>query len=196
MTFALAQAVEVELDIRKSRFIGIVMPIASRDAAMRELEALKRRFPNATHYCWVLLCEGASGFDDDGEPGGTAAKPMYNVLMHKDLANVFAVVVRYYGGIKLGAGGLTRAYGQAVSEALKLATLTAVEPTVEVAYRCAFSHEAALRRVAERHGAEVLDAAYSDAVTLRLRLKARDVDAFESAATETLSGGLTRLPLA
>lgn len=188
---ALAAPVEIELDIRKSRFIGIVMPIASREAAMKALAALRVRFPNATHYCWVLLCEGASGFDDDGEPGGTAAKPMYNVLMHKDLANVFAVVVRYYGGIKLGAGGLTRAYGQAVSEALKLATLTAVEPTVERRYRIGFAHEATLRRIAERHAAEVLDAAYDDAVTVRVRLKVRDVDAFEVAATEALSGGLT-----
>ncbi len=190
--YALAAPVETELDIRKSRFIGIVMPVTSREAAMRELDALRVRYPNATHYCWVLLCEGASGFDDDGEPGGTAAKPMYNVLMHKELANVFAVVVRYYGGIKLGAGGLTRAYGQAVSEALKLATLTAVEPMAEPRYRCSFAHEATLRRLAERHGAEVLDAAYDDAVTLRFRLKARDVQAFETDATEALSGGLER----
>ena len=142
--YALAAPVETELEIRKSRFIGIVMPAASREAAMRELDALRVRYPNATHYCWVLLCDGASGFDDDGEPGGTAAKPMYNVLMHKGLTNVFAVVVRYYGGIKLGAGGLTRAYGQAVSEALKLATLTAVEPMAKMRYRCAFAHEAML----------------------------------------------------
>ncbi|VVE08255.1 IMPACT family member YigZ [Pandoraea pneumonica] len=191
--YALAAPVEVELDIRKSRFIGIVMPVATREAAMRELDALRVRYPNATHYCWVLLCEGASGFDDDGEPGGTAAKPMYNVLMHKELANVFAVVVRYYGGIKLGAGGLTRAYGQAVSEALKLATLTAVEPMAEPQYRCSFAHEAMLRRIAERHAATVLDVSYDDGVTLTLSLKARDVDAFEAEATEALSGGLERV---
>ncbi|VVD68838.1 IMPACT family member YigZ [Pandoraea iniqua] len=191
--YALAAPVETELEIKKSRFIGIVMPVASREAAMRELDALRVRYPNATHYCWVLLCEGASGFDDDGEPGGTAAKPMYNVLMHKELANVLAVVVRYYGGIKLGAGGLTRAYGQAVSEALKLATLTAVEPMAEPSYRCSFAHEAPLRRIAERHAATVLDVSYDDGVTLRLSLKARDVDAFEADATEALSGGLERV---
>lgn len=190
--YALAAPVETELEIRKSRFIGIVMPAASREAAMRELDALRVRYPNATHYCWVLLCDGASGFDDDGEPGGTAAKPMYNVLMHKGLTNVFAVVVRYYGGIKLGAGGLTRAYGRAVSEALKLATLTAVEPMAKMRYRCAFAHEAMLRRLAERHAAQVLDVAYDDAVTLQLCLRARDVAAFEADATEALSGGLER----
>ncbi|MGC7404689.1 IMPACT family protein [Pandoraea pneumonica] len=191
--YALAAPVEIELDIRKSRFIGIVMPVTTREAAMRELDALRVRYPNATHYCWVLLCEGASGFDDDGEPGGTAAKPMYNVLMHKELANVFAVVVRYYGGIKLGAGGLTRAYGQAVSEALKLATLTAVEPMAEPKYRVSFAHEATLRRIAERHAATVLDVGYDEGVTLTLSLKARDVDAFEAEAIEALSGGLERV---
>ncbi|XLM19656.1 YigZ family protein, partial [Chromobacterium piscinae] len=112
-----------EVEIRKSRFIGIVSPVSSRAEALRELAAIRARWPDARHYCAVLLCDGDSMLDDDGEPSGTAAKPMYNVLQHKEIANVLAVVVRYFGGIKLGAGGLVRAYTQAVNAALAEATL-------------------------------------------------------------------------
>lgn len=186
----LAAPVQIEIEIRKSRFIGMVLPVSTRDEARERLMEIRAQWPGATHYCWVLLCEGASGFDDDGEPSGTAAKPMYNVLMHKGLSNVLGVVVRYYGGIKLGAGGLVRAYGQAISEALKHATLVTAEPTRERAYRVAFAAESALRRLCEKSGALVLEVGYGEAVTLRVRLKSAELEAFEMAARQMLGGAL------
>ena len=186
----LAAPVQTEIEIRKSRFIGVVLPVNTRDEARQRLQEIRTQWPGATHYCWVLLCEGASGFDDDGEPSGTAAKPMYNVLMHKGLNNVLGVVVRYYGGIKLGAGGLVRAYGQAISEALKHATLVQAEPTVERTYRVAFAAESALRRLCEKSGAQVLEVGYGEAVTLRVRLKSAELEAFEMSARQMLGGAL------
>lgn len=186
----LAAPVQTEIEIRKSRFIGMVLPVNTRDEARQRLQEIRTQWPGATHYCWVLLCEGASGFDDDGEPSGTAAKPMYNVLMHKGLNNVLGVVVRYYGGIKLGAGGLVRAYGQAISEALKHATLVQAEPTVERTYRVAFAAESALRRLCEKSGAQVLEVGYGEAVTLRVRLKSAELEAFEMSARQMLGGAL------
>ncbi|TAL52174.1 YigZ family protein [Pandoraea sp.] len=186
----LAAPVQTEIEIRKSRFIGMVLPVNTRDEARQRLQEIRAQWPGATHYCWVLLCEGASGFDDDGEPSGTAAKPMYNVLMHKGLNNVLGVVVRYYGGIKLGAGGLVRAYGQAISEALKHATLVQAEPTVERTYRVAFAAESALRRLCEKSGAQVLEVGYGEAVTLRVRLKSAELEAFEMSARQMLGGAL------
>ncbi|MBU6492260.1 MAG: YigZ family protein [Burkholderiales bacterium] len=186
----LAAPVQTEIEIRKSRFIGMVLPVSTRDEARQRLQEIRAQWPGATHYCWVLLCEGASGFDDDGEPSGTAAKPMYNVLMHKGLNNVLGVVVRYYGGIKLGAGGLVRAYGQAISEALKHATLVQAEPTVERTYRVAFAAESALRRLCEKSGAQVLEVGYGEAVTLRVRLKSAELEAFEMSARQMLGGAL------
>ena len=96
---------------------------------------------------------------------------MYNVLVHKDVFNVLAVVVRYWGGMKLGAGGLTRAYGQAISEAVKTAELIPVEPMCERRYALQFADESTFRRYCEQQGVTVIDAQYGDAVTLRLKMK-------------------------
>lgn len=108
----LADPVSSEIEIKKSRFIGLLYPLTTRAEAREKLTALRAQHPAAVHFCWVLMCDGDSGLDDDGEPSGTAARPMYNVLVHKDVFNVLAVVVRYWGSTKLGAGGLTRAYGR------------------------------------------------------------------------------------
>lgn len=187
----LAAPASAEIEIKKSRFIGMLLNANSR-AQAREWVAMQRALhPGACHVCWALICESDSGLDDDGERSGTAAKPMYNVLMHKDLMNVLAVVVRYWGGIKLGAGGLTRAYGQAISEAVKTATLVPIEAECEMRYVLPFAEESSLRRLCEQHQVAVLNAAYAESVTLQLRMKQQQADAFEDAARNLLRGALT-----
>jgi uncharacterized YigZ family protein len=176
--YQLAAPVSTEIEIRKSRFIGLLYPLTTRAEALATLAVLRAQHPHAVHFCWALLCDGDSGLDDDGEPSGTAARPMYNVLVHKELFNVLAVVVRYWGGIKLGAGGLTRAYGQAISEAAKLAQLVPVEAMCERRAVLPFAEESTLRRFCEQHDVAVLDAQYGEAVTLVLRMKKRQADAF------------------
>jgi uncharacterized YigZ family protein len=188
--YQLTTPVSTEIEIKKSRFIGMLYPVATRAEAAAILARLRAAHPQAVHFCSALLCEGDSGLDDDGEPSGTAARPMYNVLVHKELFNVLAVVVRYWGGIKLGAGGLTRAYGQAVSEAAKLAQLTQVETMCERRATLPFAEESTLRRLCEQHGVAVLDAQYGEAVTLLLRMKASQAEAFCSEATNLLRGNV------
>ena len=139
--YQLAAPVTSELEIKKSRFLGFLFPVHSRPQAMQHLQALRAAHPGAVHVCWALVCTGDSGLDDDGEPSGTAAKPMYNVLVHKDVTNILAVVVRYWGGIKLGAGGLTRAYGQTISDAFRDAQLIAVEVMQELQIAVAYAAE-------------------------------------------------------
>ena len=179
-----------EIEVKKSRFIGLLFPVASRAEAQLLLSAQRKQHPGACHVCWALLCDGDFGLHDDGEPSGTAAKPMYNVLMHKDLMNVLAVVVRYWGGIKLGAGGLTRAYGQAISEAVKNAELQPVEPQCDRRFVLQFADESSLRRLCEQHEVTVLDAIYAEAVTLVLRMNVRQADSFEETARNLLRGAL------
>eukprot|EP01035_Chromulina_nebulosa_P037906 gene37906-51184_t len=106
MSFTLAQPVHSELLIKKSRFIGCVQPMADRASAQAAVDALWKQHPGAAHICWALLAGGASG------------RPMLDVLRHQDLQGVMASVVRYFGGVKLGAGGLVRAYTDAVAQAL------------------------------------------------------------------------------
>ncbi len=188
--YQLAAPVSTEFEIKKSRFIGQLYPVSSRIEARAKLAELRAQHPNAVHVCWVLICEGDSGLDDDGEPSGTAARPMYNVLVHKELMNVLAVVVRYWGGIKLGAGGLARAYGQAISDASKLAELVAVEVMCVRRFEVQFADESSLRRLGEQFGVVVEDTVYADQVTLQLRMKLSVAAEFEKAAFDQLRGAL------
>ena len=110
MPQTLAAPVHSDLLIKKSRFIGCVQPMADRAGALEVVARLKAEHPGAAHVCWALLAGGQSAANDDGEPGGTAGRPMLDVLRHQELEGVLATVVRYFGGVKLGAGGLVRAY--------------------------------------------------------------------------------------
>jgi uncharacterized YigZ family protein len=191
--FQLASAVYSEIEIKKSRFLGQLYPVRSRAESREKLAEIRKLHPNAVHVCWVLLCEGDSGLDDDGEPSGTAAKPMYNVLVHKQLFNVLAVVVRYWGGIKLGAGGLTRAYGQAISDACKLAQLDPIQIQIEVLFSVQFSDESSLRRYCAQVEVVVLDTCYEDRAIVRLLVKRSQAEQFEHEIFDLLRGNLHKL---
>ena len=180
-TYTLASPVSAEIDIRKSRFIALAIPVTDRDAAMRELGRLRAEHPGATHVCWALLAGGQSGMSDDGEPSGTAGRPILEVLRHHEVDGVLAAVVRYYGGIKLGAGGLVRAYTDAIATAMQSAErVERIERglmNVDIDY----ADEARVRRWIEQRDAELVDSAYAMTVRLVVRMPAAER---ESAAAE------------
>ena len=118
ITYTLKEAVHGEMWIKKSQFITCVQPVTGRPEAVALVNDLWALHPEATHICWALMAGGESAAVDDGEPGGTAGRPMMEVLRHQGLEGVLATVIRYFGGIKLGAGGLVRAYNGAVAQAL------------------------------------------------------------------------------
>lgn len=169
-TYTIAARSEIELDIRKSRFIGIVMPVAGREAAMQEIERMRDAHRGATHVCWALMAGGQSGMSDDGEPSGTAGRPMLEVLRHHELDGVLAMVVRYYGGIKLGAGGLVRAYTDAVATALKSVERTERVPQAEIEIGITYAAEPQLRHWLAQQKYELLDSRHDALAHLRLRL--------------------------
>jgi len=142
----LAGAVHSELVIKKSRFVGCVQPVADRAAALAVVDGLRRAHPGAAHVCWALMAGGQSAANDDGEPGGTAGRPMLEVLRHQDLEGVLATVVRYFGGVKLGAGGLVRAYTDAVAQALLGADKRPLRRRRTLACAVPYALEGALRR--------------------------------------------------
>ena len=107
-----------EIIINKSRFICLTCNIADVNEVNKKLEEIKNKYKDATHYCYAYIIGGMEKANDDGEPSGTAGVPILNVLQKEGLKNVLCVVVRYFGGIKLGAGGLTRAYTKAASGVL------------------------------------------------------------------------------
>ncbi|MGF6527393.1 IMPACT family protein [Variovorax sp. PvP013] len=146
MAQTLAGAVHSELVIKKSRFVGCVQPVADRAAALAVVDGLRRAHPGAAHVCWALMAGGQSAANDDGEPGGTAGRPMLEVLRHQDLEGVLATVVRYFGGVKLGAGGLVRAYTDAVAQALLGADKRPLRRRRTLACAVPYALEGALRR--------------------------------------------------
>ena len=121
------EAVQCEINVKKSQFICSLFPTKNKKESKEIIQKLNEQYSNATHNCTAYVVSDGEGFDDDGEPGGTAGKPMINVLRKNELHNVTAVVTRYFGGIKLGAGGLVRAYSKSVMEAVGEAEIVEIE---------------------------------------------------------------------
>lgn len=129
-----------EIIIKNSRFICLLIKINSVDIN-NILDKIKSDYPKATHYCYAYLYNDIQRFNDDGEPGGTAGMPILNVLLKEELSNVLCVVIRYFGGIKLGAGGLVRAYTKSVTECLKVTDLMDLEEGYKVRLKFNYNDE-------------------------------------------------------
>ena len=117
----LAKRIELRNKIERSEFLGIAFPVTTEDEFFIELQSIQKRHFDATHHCWAYRLRDRSRSSDAGEPSGTAGKPILNAIEGADLHDVAVVVVRWYGGVKLGTGGLSRAYRDTAAETLKLA---------------------------------------------------------------------------
>jgi len=170
MPHTIAAPAHSELIVKKSRFIGCVQPVSDRAAAQKVVAALWAEHPTATHVCWALMAGGHSAAVDDGEPSGTAGRPMLDVLRHQDLEGVLATVVRYYGGVNLGAGGLVRAYTDTVAQALLTADKIPLIKQTELACSVPYALEGLVRRELELAQAQLRSVAHGSVVTLRFAL--------------------------
>ncbi|MEN3159216.1 YigZ family protein [Alkalimonas sp. NCh-2] len=171
----LATPVEHRLSEKNSDFLTFLQPVQNRDEAMLWVEQYRSRYRDASHVCWAYSIGNtrqpeAQACSDDGEPSGTAGRPMLHVLTERELGNCLAVVVRYFGGVKLGAGGLVRAYSAAVSQAANLAELAPVSPQTELSIQLGFADESKVRQLLSQHQGELLSSDYSHQVTLTIRL--------------------------
>ena len=176
MAQTLASPAHSELIIKKSRFIGCVQPMRDRASAQATVDALWKQHPAAAHICWALLAGGQSAAVDDGEPSGTAGRPMLDVLRHQELEGVLATVVRYFGGVKLGAGGLVRAYTDSVAQALSGAEKITLQRMALLQCEVPYAMEGWLRREIAQAGAELLQVQHGSMVAAQWTLP-------ESAAT-------------
>ena len=190
MSYTLKAPAEHELLIKKSRFISRVQAVEGRPEAQAIVQALRERHPGAAHVCWALLAGGQSAANDDGEPGGTAGRPMLEVLRHQELEGVLATVVRYYGGIRLGAGGLVRAYTDAVAQALAGAVKVARERQLSWTCLVPYALEGWVRRELELGQAQLLQATHGSVVTISLRVAETQANALRARLDE---GGQGRL---
>ena len=153
-----------EINVKKSQFICSLFPTKTKAESKEIIQKLNEQYSDATHNCTAYIVSDGEGFDDDGEPGGTAGKPMINVLRKNELHNVTAVVTRYFGGIKLGAGGLVRAYSKSVMEAIGEAEILEIEE-YDV-YELVFEYSEIKMADAEvrNNNLEVIDKQYTDKV--------------------------------
>lgn len=170
MPWTLEQPVSHELIVRKSRFLACVQPVEGRAQALQVVAALRAAHPDATHVCWALLAGGESAAVDDGEPGGTAGRPMLHVLRQQDLDGVLAIVVRWFGGVKLGAGGLVRAYTDTVAQALLGAVKVPIVRQQALRCRVPYALEGMVRRELEQAGASLDAVAHGELVELAFSL--------------------------
>ncbi len=172
-----AQSIEISEEIKKSRFITLLAPTAGVDAAKAFVQQVKSQHPAARHHCWAFVAGPPNdsqqlGFSDDGEPAGTAGKPILGQLMGSGIGEITAVVVRYYGGIKLGTGGLVRAYGNGVQLALAQLPIIEKVPQAEFLLQCDYAQISLVEMLLQQVGGSIVQSEYGAAVDLRLTLPA------------------------
>jgi len=166
MALTLAAPVHSDIVVKKSRFIGCVQAVSDRTQAQAIVAGLRSAHPGAAHVCWALLAGGQSAANDDGEPGGTAGRPMLEVLRRQELEGVLATVVRYFGGVKLGAGGLVRAYTDAVAQALAGAEKIALRRLLVLRCAVPYAMEGMVRRELHTAGAQLGQVQHGEHVTI------------------------------
>ena len=193
MPQTITTAVHHELIIKKSRFIACVQPMADRASAQEVVAELWAEHPGAAHVCWSLLAGGQSAAVDDGEPSGTAGRPMLDVLRHQDLEGVLATVVRYFGGVKLGAGGLVRAYTDSVAQALLGAEKVAIVKLRALRCEVPYALEGLLRREIELAEARLDQVQHADLVRFDFSLQDSAAVALMARLSETGGGRIAWL---
>ncbi|MDJ0038495.1 putative YigZ family protein [Pantoea allii] len=196
-----AQALSVsEETIKKSRFITLLAHTCGVEAARAFVQQVKQDHPTARHHCWAWVAGAPNdsqqlGFSDDGEPSGTAGKPMLAQLMGADIGEITAVVVRYYGGIMLGTGGLVKAYGGGVQQGLKQLARQRKVPVKQFTLQCDYGQLSDIERLVQRFEGSITESEYLERIFLTLALPYGQIDGFKQNLSDFSRGALMLLPL-
>lgn len=181
---------ETEFTEKRSRFLGHVWPVETEQQAREHIEEMKKRYHDARHNCWCYLIKegGILRYSDDGEPQGTAGQPMLGVFQKEGVTNVCCVVTRYFGGVLLGAGGLTRAYGKSAKDALDAAGVSVVRPWTVVEAECPYGlFERVRQELPALNGVEG-GHDFADVITFRALLPAGAEEDFVARLRELSAG--------
>lgn len=182
-----------EQTIDRSRFVATLAHASTVDAARKFIDEVRAEFPDATHNCWAFLAgpPGSTshvGFSDAGEPHGTAGRPMLDVLLYSGIGEVAAVVTRWFGGVKLGKGGLVRAYGGAVQHNLETLPTKLLVERVTLDLHVGYAEVEPLRRLLAEAGAEVFDEEYGADVRYRAAVPVAAMPALRQALADATGG--------
>jgi len=183
----------VEEEIKRSRFITTLAYTQTVEEARAFVAEMKAEFAGASHNCWAYLVGAPAGtsqigYSDDGEPHGTAGRPMFTVLQHCGLGDISAVVTRYFGGTKLGKGGLVKAYSGGVQYALESLPTVEYVPTVDLEVVIDYTSVTPVQRMLPEFEASIIDETYAADVTYRIRLPEEQAEPFEVALIGLTNG--------
>ena len=182
---------EGEIIEKKSRFIATVRPVETEEEALAFLEEMKKKYWDARHNCYVYSIGMNREFtrcSDDGEPSGTAGRPMLDVILGEDIYNVAVVVTRYFGGVLLGTGGLVRVYSKAVQEGLAASKVILKQKGILLKIATDYTGIGKIQYIAGERSIPVLDSEYTDKVVMKLLVPVQDVGSVEKAITEGTNG--------
>lgn len=178
-----ATETENKIVLKKSRFIARTTKVQSKQEAHDFLARAKKDYPDARHHCWAYilgnpLSPTAASMNDDGEPSGTAGRPILNVIQHKKIGDIMVIIVRYFGGIKLGAGGLVRAYSGSTEKVIALLPTEQIIIKHTLTISLAFHQEQRCRHWAKQHQADLYHVIYSNAVQMTIDIPNNHLAAF------------------
>ena len=180
---------EAEYIDKKSRFIGQVQHVESVSEAMAFVDAVRKKYADATHNVWAyVLADGQMRWSDDGEPGGTSGQPTLNVFRSANVCDVACVVTRYFGGTLLGSGGLVRAYSKAASMALEAAGRARMAEWRGVSVECTYAQYERIRRLLDAAGAADIEGGFGEFVTITALLPEGTAEPFGERLTDTTAG--------
>lgn len=182
---------EDEIDINKSRFIGYAKPVETEEEALEFIERINKKHYDATHNCYAYIIGQDAmiqRFNDDGEPSGTAGIPMLEVLKKEELVNVVTVATRYFGGVKLGAGGLIRAYTRTAKIGLEAGFIIDMVLHKIIKIRLDYTLYGQVENYILGEKIEIKDSVYDDAVNLQVYVKEDEVEVFQQKMTDLTSG--------
>lgn len=179
---------QAEIVIRKSRFIAHVAPVASEEAAWAFINEIRAAHAQATHNCFAFTAGNVQRMSDDGEPSGTAGRPIFEVLEKQGLSDTAIVVTRYFGGILLGAGGLVRAYSQAAAAGVEAAGVAEALPAVDLRIQVDYALLGKVQYLLQQHGALTLNTDFGQEVVIDFRVREADRDPVAAAIGEASAG--------
>lgn len=182
--YTIKKNVTTEIIINKSRFIGILIPVDNIEDINNILNNIKCEYKDATHYCYAYIIDNTKRFNDDGEPGGTAGMPILNVIEQNNLNHVLIVVVRYFGGIKLGAGGLVRAYSKISSECIKRAELAILEDGYLVSIKLNYNNIKDVDNLLKNE--KIIDKNFMEDITYKVLITKNNIDLIKNLDYEIL----------
>lgn len=187
--FTIGERFQTEFVEKRSRFIGTIIPVQNESEAQAVLEEFRTKYWDATHNCFAYVTEKGrlSRFSDDGEPHGTAGKPILDVINGSSLVNVIVVVTRYFGGVLLGTGGLVHAYSKSARDVVSAAQIIEMVECAVYNIVCEYTDHAKLVKLLQDCGASIEETEFTDKVTITYALRTPDVENFENKLTETFS---------